>query len=163
MANTTSNRTSTVYTAAMSEAVRSVAQYDYIARDKTLPVHLAYSNATYAEEQAEIKVGFCVDWIMGDRKMGEKVSLEEAETIYAAGVGKNAINANAVWRARSAFTQHVIRPADTIEASSDETPKAKTPKAASKPATKSEQAALAMFIQLVGSRKRALELVNAAK
>jgi hypothetical protein len=155
------SRIASVYTTETSAIVQRIALATRKSRTETVDLHLAYSNATYAEEQAELRKLFMIDWIIGDYSTERIISGEEAETILDAGKGKNTIDAQVIDRAYSGFRFHVVRPDCTIEATSDDAPKAKgKAKAEGKPATKAEQAAMAMFIQLVGSRTRALELLN---
>jgi len=150
-----------IYTNALRLTVQRIAGASKKARTETEPLHVAYCNATYETEQKELREQFMVDWIIGDYSSERILSDDEALIILRAGKGKNdAINPQVIDRATAGFRYHVIRPDSTVEVVTSSNDAGKTEKSKGKPATKAELAAMQMFITMVGSRTRALELLN---
>ena len=145
------------FTTTMQATIASIAHASRKSREDTLPLHLEYINAPDGAYQKAMEVQFRVIWIAADTN----VSVAEAECILNAGKGVNQIDKGAVMRSYRGFQHHLVRDDVTDEAveSSDDKGK-KAAKADAPKATKAEAAAVAMFIQLVGSRRRALELLN---
>ena len=58
-----------------------------------------------SEKQAEIRLEFMVGYVAGR----ERISLSDAEAVIGAGKGAEAINADAIDRASSAFRYHIVQ------------------------------------------------------
>lgn len=91
----------------MSKAVRadakSIGNNDAKSSDLAIAIRKAYAKAA-PELQAEIAFDFKVGYIAGR----ERISLSDAQAIFEAGKGADAINAGAIDRAVSGFRYHVI-------------------------------------------------------
>lgn len=72
--------------------------------EASLPFHVAYTKAD-AEGRAALRTEWAVGYIEGK----ENVSAARAAKIWAAGKGKDAIDAGACNRATASFASHVIR------------------------------------------------------
>ena len=91
----------------MSKAVRadakSIGNNDAKSSDLAIAIRKAYAKAK-PEAQAEIAFEFKVGYIAGR----ERISISDAQAIFEAGKGADAINAGAIDRAVSGFRYHII-------------------------------------------------------
>lgn len=83
---------------------KSIGNNDAKSEALALAIRKAYAKAG-PEKRAELAREFKIGYIAGR----ERISLSEAEAIFDAGKGANAINSGAIDRAYSGFTYHIVQ------------------------------------------------------